>query len=240
MKLVNYSGKYFLHKNINNINLVVTTANSDFGIHPKLDDYEKNMNLIKEIFKLSNIFTLSQNHSDIVLVCDENFKNGIQGDGLITTNKNTAIGVFTADCVPIFIFDKNKQVISIIHSGWKGTYNEIVLNSLNKFIHIYNSNLKDIEIYIGPHNMSCCYEVGEDLKEKFLNHKRFASNEKIFNNNNLDLSECIKASILSSNLSRENIKTMGYCTYCSEEVKFYSYRKDNGSLNRIFSFIFIN
>lgn len=239
MKLVNYDNKYFLYKQINNIHMVTTTANSEFGIHPRLPKYSEYMSFIKETFGLDHIFTLSQTHSSIVNDCTLGFVNRTEGDGLVTADINVAIGVFTADCVPIFMFDKNKQVISSVHSGWKGTYNEIVLNSLEKFIHKYGCNPKDIEIYIGPHNKKCCYEVGEDLREKFWNHERFNGNEKIFNGNNLDLSECIKASILYKDVPEENINVTKYCTYCSEDVKFYSYRKDPESLNRLFSFIFI-
>lgn len=239
MKLINYNNKYFLYKKIDNIHMVTTTANSEFGIHPKLLNYGEYMKFIRDTFDLDKIFTLSQTHSSIVHDCTRCFNNRFEGDGFITSDKNTAIGVFTADCVPVFLFDKDKQVISVVHSGWKGTYNEIVLNSLDKFIHKYESNPKDIIIYIGPHNMRCCYEVGEELREQFWNHERFNKNEKIFNGNNLDLSECIKASILYKDIPVENINVTEYCTYCSRDVKFYSYRRDPESLSRIFSFIFI-
>ena len=240
MKLIQLEDKYFLYKKIKNINLVVSTANTEFGIHPKLENYDQNIEFIKKKFDLLKIFTVSQTHSNIVHTCDYDFVNGFEGDGLITKEKKCAVGVFTADCVPIFLFDTNKQVVSVVHSGWKGIYKEIVVNDIDVFIEKYNSNVSDICVYIGPHNMKCCYEIGEDLKNKFLNHERFKNNLHIFNGNNLDMVECIKISLLSKGILEQNINVINYCTYCSEDVKFYSYRKNNLSLNRIFSFIFID
>ncbi len=240
MKLINLDNKYFLYKKIDNVNLLISTANSEFNIHPKLDGYNKNIDFLKTKFNLSKISTLSQIHSNIVHICDSSFINGIEGDGLITDESDHGIAVFTADCVPIFLFDKNKKVISAVHSGWMGTYSEIVLTSLNMFLKNYNSSIEDIVIYIGPHNMKCCYEVGDDLREKFSSHHKFKDKKDVFYNNNLNLLECIKISLTSSGILSENIHVIDYCTYCSEDIKFYSYRRNRNSLNRIFSLIFVN
>lgn len=240
MKLVNFDGKYFLYKKINDINLLISTANSEFEIHPKLRGYSQNIDFLKNKFNLSKISTLSQIHSDIVHICDSDFVNGIEGDGLVTNNRKHGVAVFTADCVPIFLFDEKKKIISAVHSGWRGTYSEIVNNSVDIFTEKYNSDVNDINVYIGPHNMACCYEVSEDLKEKFNNHYNFSKGKNIFRGNNLSLLDCIKISLKSRGIPDENINVIDYCTYCSEDVKFYSYRKDSTSLNRIFSLIFID
>lgn len=240
MELIQHDKKYFLYKKFKNINLVVTTANTEFGIHPKLENYGENIKFIKEKFNLLKIFTASQTHSDIVHICGYDFLNGIEGDALITKEKKCAVGVFTADCVPIFLFDVNRQVVGIVHSGWKGVYKEIVINTIDKFVEKFNSDLKNIFIYIAPHNMKCCYNIGEDLKKLFLEHDRFKNNSLIFNGDNLNMLECIKASVIYRGIPIQNIISSNYCTYCSEDVKFYSYRKDKLSLNRLFSFIFID
>ncbi len=239
MELIEIDNKYFLYKQVNNICFVITTANSEFGIHPNLKNYNKNINFIKKKFDLHDVFVASQIHGSTVVECDKNFSSGIEADGLITQERNYGIGVFTADCVPIFLFDSQKYIVSILHSGWKGTYNEITVNAINIFLEKYYSNINDIVIYIGPHNKVCCYEIGEELKRKFSEHYKFKQNNNIFNGNNLNLLECIKTSVLNCNIPLENINVINYCVHCSNDVKFYSYRKDPKSLNRIFSFIFI-
>ena len=215
-------------------------GNSEFEIHPNLRGYSKNIDFLKNKFNLSKLSTLSQIHSNIVHVCDFNFVNGVEGDGLVTNNRKHGIAVFSADCVPIFLFDVKKKIISVVHSGWRGTYSEIVNNSIDIFMKKYYSDIKDIHVYIGPHNMSCCYEVSDDLKEKFNNHYNFSRGKNIFNGNNLNMLECIKISLRSKGIFDENVNVIGYCTYCSEDIKFYSYRKDRTSLNRILSTIFID
>ena len=240
MVVINYEDKLFLYKKINNVNIVTSLADCDFPMHPQLASYYWNLHFIKKHFNLSTICTLSQTHSDIVHVCTEDFLSGIEGDGLVTNLKSTALGVFTADCVPIFIFDTEKNVVSAVHSGWQGTYKEIVNKSIDLFIKEYKSNIENIQVYIGPHNMKCCYEIGDDLKDKFLNHETFKNNPNIFHGNNLNMVKCIKMSLNTKGVLNNNIHIMNYCTYCSTDPKFYSYRRNKESLNRIFSFIFID
>ena len=55
----------------------------------------------------------------------------LNGDALITNSKKIAIGVLTADCVPILIYDKNKKIVSAIHAGWKGIYKGIINKVIN-------------------------------------------------------------------------------------------------------------
>ena len=82
----------------------------------------KQLNLTKKKLKLIN-----QIHSNkIVSINNNNFNNKFSGDGLITNQKNIALGVLTADCAPIFIFDINKKIVCCIHSGWKGALSNIV------------------------------------------------------------------------------------------------------------------
>src|SRR3712207_9545829 len=117
-----------------------------------------------EIYTLSLHDALPILHSDDIYIY-----NGLKydGDALITNKRRIAIGVFTADCVPVLIYDKKNLVVAAIHSGWKGTLNCIVSKTIDTMINRYNSNIKDLEIYIGPHNMMCCYEVSEELIHTF-------------------------------------------------------------------------
>ena len=72
---------------------------------------------------------LHQAHSNKFSFIDEKYKfanKKIKADALITKNKNVAIGVLTADCIPILIYDQKLQIISAIHAGWKGAYKGII------------------------------------------------------------------------------------------------------------------
>ena len=94
-------------------------------------------------------------------------KKKLKGDALITNVKNIAIGVLTADCVPIFIYDKNLKIISVIHAGWKGAYREIIKKVI-KFLIKNGSNAKDLIAVIGPGISQKNYEIQKDFKDKFI------------------------------------------------------------------------
>ena len=65
----------------------------------------------------------------------------LKGDALITGINNVAIGVLTADCVPILIYDqRTKNHISVIHAGWKSAYKDIVKKVLKFFLEKWKQN----------------------------------------------------------------------------------------------------
>ena len=139
-------------------------------------DSKKNVrNNLKIVCKKINcsfkkLILLNQIHSDKFYFINKNFKfnkKKLKGDALITNVKNIAIGVLTADCVPILIYDKNLKIISVIHAGWKGAYIGIIRKVI-KFLIKNGSNAKDLIAVIGPSISQKNYEIQKDFKDKFL------------------------------------------------------------------------
>ena len=229
----------FLVYNLGKINIVFSTAKNDRSFNRHKDFGINNLNSIVNNFNLKNIEYLNQIHSDKVYIYNgnETLKNE-EGDGLITNKEETAVGVFTADCVPIIIADVKKNVIAAIHSGWRGTFNSIVLKTLEKMKSEFNTNKDDIKIFIGPHIRQCCYEVSEELKKDFINKTKM-SEEVLFKGRNLSLEECILKDVRSFGVQEKNIYSLNLCTYCEDKINLYSYRKSVGTYGRLFSFAFI-
>lgn len=178
--------------------------------------------LIKE-YNIKTYYLLNQIHSDIINIVDDNYINNSDGDGLITNNKNIALIIKTADCIPIFIYDKKNKVIGAIHSGWKGTLNDITGKAIKIFINKYNSNVNDIYVYIYPSIRECHFEVEDDVynlfKDKYNNILNYT--KKIENKYYIDLQLIIKDNL--KRLGINNIFDKEICTYCSNKY-FYSYR----------------
>ena len=139
-------------------------------------DSKKNVrNNLKIVCKKINcsfkkLILLNQIHSNKFYFINKNFKfnkKKLKGDALITNVKNIAIGVLTADCVPILIYDKNLKIISIIHAGWKGAYIGII-EKVVKFLINHGSNSKDLIAIIGPGISQKNYEIQKNFKDKFL------------------------------------------------------------------------
>ena len=87
------------------------------------------------------------------------------------------MGILTADCAPIFIYDKKLKIISAIHSGWKGAYKGII-EKVVKFLLSRGSNVKDLVAVIGPSISQKSYEIQKNFKDKFL--KKDKQNKNYF------------------------------------------------------------
>ena len=88
----------------------------------------KKMNCKKEA-----LITLNQKHSNHVVFFDtpNSIKNKLSGDAIVTKITNVGIGILTADCIPILLYDPKNNIIGCIHSGWKGAYKKIGVKMVN-------------------------------------------------------------------------------------------------------------
>ncbi|GAA0124190.1 MULTISPECIES: peptidoglycan editing factor PgeF [Clostridium] len=238
MEIKNINGYEFLTFQNDCAEIVFSTSKQGLNLNKNLNIGLENLDKVKGFFKLDNIEYLNQIHSDIIYSYNEKSIKELDGDSIITNKRNIGIGIFTADCVPVIIVDNKEKVIAAIHSGWKGTYEKIVLKTINKMVKDYNINPKDLSIYIGPHNRSCCYEVSQELIEKFKNLDIY-KNININQGRYLDLEKCIFAQLALIGVEKENINTIKLCTYCCENYKLYSYRKIDEREGRLFSFVYM-
>lgn len=233
MREVNINNFKFIEFNYENINIVFSTAEGGLDFNKNSSEGLRNIENLKKWFNLDDVGYLNQIHSDKII----NYTGNIEeGDGLITNKTNIGIGVFTADCVPILFLDKNKEVLGAVHSGWRGTLKNISKKTVENMVKNYNCNPKDIMVYIGPHNRSCCFELGEEVIEQFKDTEEFSHD--MLCGRNLNLEKYIVACLKSINILDKNIITLNYCTYCDERIKLHSYRKQNKGYGRLFSFIY--
>lgn len=225
-----------------------------FNFNRKLLDEENINEEYKEIFKLlkyepKKIATPHQTHSNNVIVVDETNINDTfeETDGLITNLKGIALITVTADCQAILLYDKNKKLIANIHSGWKGTLNQILKNAVNLMIDKYDSNVKDIKMYICPSIRKCCFEVDKDVRDLFKEKFQIEESKYIFKGEIKDGKEkyfidTIKLNMLLAEgmgILKENIFESNICTKCKSD-KFHSYRKDKDESGRNLALIVLN
>ncbi len=121
---------------------------------------------------------MHQIHSNKFNFIDKKYKfskKKIKADALITNIKKVAIGVLTADCAPILIYDQKLKIISAIHAGWKGAYKGII-NKVIEFLLKKGSQTKNLYAVIGPCITEKNYEVQKDFKDKFLKKDKKSNN----------------------------------------------------------------
>lgn len=186
-----------------------------------------------------------QTHSDITLTVDKSYGGeGIlkeqrypEADGLITKEKNLAVLIFFADCVPILIGDKKQKICAAIHSGWKGTYKNIVGKAVQQLIEEHHSNPEDLICAIGPSIGPCHFEVSHDLYLEMTALFGEDIGRKQDDKYYLDLKKTVKKQLTSHNILENNIAVSPLCTVCEESL--YSFRREGESAGRMAAFISI-
>ena len=148
---------------------IYKSLNCGIGSSDKIKKVNKNLKIVsKKIGAKKKIILLNQIHSNKFFFINKIPKKKLLGDGLITNTKNLAIGILTADCAPILLFDPKKNIIGAFHAGWKGAYKMIGKKMINYFKK-KGSKLNDIFAVIGPCISQENYEVKNDFKINFLN-----------------------------------------------------------------------
>ena len=185
--------------------------------------FSNDIDYIKNKYKIKEYYELTQIHSTIINIVDDNYINKSEGDALITNKINTPLVIKTADCIPILLYDNKHKVIAAIHSGWKGTLNNIVIKTLNLMISKFNSNKEDISAYLYPSIRNCHFEVEYDVynmfKQKITNIDKYTTKKDI--KYYIDLQQIIIDNLKENNIT--NIHDSGICTYCHNDI-YYSYR----------------
>ena len=182
-------------KKLKNINHCFFSKKNGFskGIYKSLNcgrgskDDKKNIN--KNLIFVSDrmgvlknkLILMHQTHSNkVVEIRKNNYKKKIKADAMITKMKGVALGVLTADCVPVILYDIKNQIIGCVHAGWKGAYFDIIKNTINKIRKINSNN--QIYACIGPCIGQKSYEVDLVFFKKFINKSK--KNRKYFSYKN--------------------------------------------------------
>ena len=166
-------------------------------------------------------------------------------DAFVTNIPNVAIGVRTADCVPILLYDPVKRVISAVHSGWKGTVLHIVCNAVDVMHQCFQSNNSDLRAVLGPSIGQDSFQVGEEVVEHFKNagfpldriwsFHGSRDGSPMSGGHHINLWEANRYILLQSGVRDENIEIVGIDTYTSPD--FYSARREGVQCGRIINSI---
>ncbi|MDM5270772.1 peptidoglycan editing factor PgeF [Sulfurovum sp. zt1-1] len=189
----------------------------------------------------AHFIVANQTHSDNITVIESRESKGwhtiedaIENcDALITDQKGVVLTILTADCVPVLLFDSKKEIVAAVHAGWKGTKADITGKTVGKMIEVFGSDPEDIIAFIAPSIGRCCYEVGEDVAQHFMDTEAF---DKVGEKYMLDLPLINQKQLLDAGLIAEHIEMSGQCTSCEVE-KYFSYRKEQGCSGRFMSMI---
>lgn len=146
-------------------------------------------------------------------------------DAVVTADCSIAIGVNTADCVPIILCDPEAGVIGAVHSGWRGTFARIAARTIAVMVTL-GASAENISAAIGPFIHVADYEVGRDLADRFVDE--FGDIEGLVRNYDgrphLDLDKAVTNTLTEAGINPDNICRAGRSSY-SCYGDFYSARR---------------
>lgn len=154
----------------------------------------------------------------------------IECDGYVTAEENVPLAIFTADCVPLLLEDRNAGIVGAIHCGWRSTASDIEKNAIDAFVSL-GSDVKNIHAAIGPAIDKCCFEVGGEVIEAM--HNLIGEEVEGFYTTRadkymLDLRGVVRYRLVMLGVMDENIETVGECTMCNPD-RYYSHRGTKGN-----------
>lgn len=183
------------------------------------------------------LLKLKQTHSGVVQVLRDTLAAGqaLPGDAAVTGLRGAALGVQTADCVPILIADRHARVVAAVHAGWRGTAAGIAGNTVKQMADAYGVSPADLTAVIGPHNAVCCYEVGEEVVEA-VNDPDAIVRKPGWERPHLNQALANKHQLMEAGIPESQITVSNLCTQCRADL-FYSYRRDAGQTGRMLAVI---
>ncbi len=238
--------------------------NLGFTQHDARAAVERNRELfLKELGVLNGrttwpLVSLRQIHSDLIHLVDRMPERPLAGDGIITDNPRLLLAVQTADCLPIILADRKRRAVGVFHAGWRGTVKRIVEKGVGEMRKHFKSDPRNLVAAIGPGVQGCCYEVGEEVRTRFVAQFSYAGSlfrevkesdpvrEKyplLFLTARapghselpvklfLDLVEANRRQLLDAGVMVRNIDTAAPCTACHTDLLF-SFRAEKGITGR--------
>ena len=162
-------------------------------------------------------------------------------DGLMTNLPDVCLVTYYADCVPLLFVDPVHRAIASSHSGWRGTVNRMGEITVQAMQRAYGSRPEDIVAAIGPSICQDCYEVSEDVIERF--RAAFPETEwaslfygKPDGKFQLNLWRANELILLRAGIKREHLAVTNLCTCCNSELLF-SHRASHGKRGNLAAFL---
>ena len=180
----------------------------------------KSLNLNKK-----KLILIKQTHSSkVIRINKNNLDQKIEADGVITSLNNVVLGILTADCAPIIIYDDKNKFVCNLHSGWKGSLNNISKKAITLFDK-YNIKRKNLIAIVGPCLGAKNYEVDKNFQQKFI--KKNIKYAKFFRNKNAIKSYFNLRALINYQLSELGLKkihNINRDTYSNNNL-FFSHRR---------------
>ena len=194
-----------------------------------------NRSLLLSQYRLpSNPKWINQTHSNISVNADS-ISTIIEADASYSKKIGTVCGILTADCLPVFVSNKEGTAVGIAHAGWRGLISGIIESLIKSF----DGNTEDLIVYLGPAISQLSFEVGEEVKSEYLSKNENFMSCFNFLNDKYYLNLYDAARVVLKSLGVKSISGGNRCTF-NEPDQFFSYRRDGHKSGRMAHLIWID
>lgn len=169
---------------------------------------------------------VKQVHSARVLEVGAESTDGREADALVSRAR-FAVGVRTADCVPVLVADTVSGAVAAIHAGWRGIVGRIIESATASL----GGDRSRFVAAIGPCIMVCSFETGLDVAEQIA----AASDASVVASRHgdgkamVDLRKAARVQLERAGLVAASIDDVARCTFCEPDL-FFSYRRDQANV----------
>ena len=156
-------------------------------------------------------------------------------DALMTNEAGVCIGVSTADCIPVLLYDPIQRASCAIHAGWRGTVQRIVEKAVARMTEVFGSDPQNLIAQIGPGIHLESFEVGDEVYQTF-EKEGFPMEliSKKYEKWHIDLPECNRLQLVAAGIPETHIAVSPVCTFQQSDT-FFSARKLSINSGRIFT-----
>jgi len=170
---------------------------------------------------------INQTHSNMSVDADS-ISSIVDADASYSKKIGTVCGILTADCLPVFVTNKDGTTVGIAHAGWRGLVDGVIESLIESF----DCNGKDLVVHLGPAISQLFFEVGDEVKAQYLSKNKNFENCFTYVNNKyyLNLYEAAREVLKSFGIS--SISGGNRCTY-KDSDQYFSYRRDGECSGRM-------
>lgn len=155
------------------------------------------------------------------------FEPAPEADALVTDRPGVALIAYSADCIPVLLYDPVRRAAGVAHAGWRGTSLGIAARTAETMVHTYGCDTKDILAAIGPGIGPCCFETDGDVPDAMRTALGSAADPYMTKQENgkwhVDLKEINAHFLRSAGVQAHHIEIDPDCTSCNPD-KYWSYR----------------
>ncbi|MBW6510377.1 MAG: peptidoglycan editing factor PgeF [Desulfuromonadales bacterium] len=196
---------------------------------------------------LHQLLTVKQVHGkDLLLVDEPNLDLShfarVEVDAIVTNQPGIMIGILTADCYPVLLWNRQLTAIAAIHIGWRSAAGGLIHKTIKTMTTHFNCAPEDLVAAIGPGIGADKYEVDRPVRDAFRQGSGFwneISSETRLGHWHLNLARSCRLQLEQAGLTPDAIEEAGHCTFAQAEM-FFSYRRDDGKTGRQIGFIMLN